>query len=124
MEREHTAIRRATLDDLVAAAVRAGTPEPVADEARRATARRICGAGSHTAATSRAEAYFWGVVRRRALRGSAPRLTRSLVAASMAADLADAGHAPEVVRREVARVYGQEAADSLRPAFRGSGRAA
>jgi hypothetical protein len=108
------------LEDMVLAALNAGTPAVVAEEARRVTARRFPGAVR--GASSRSEAYFWGIVRRRALNGDAPRLARSLVVASLIADLAEAGHAPDAVQREVARVYGEDGA--VRPAFTGSGCAA
>jgi hypothetical protein len=111
----------ATLDALVASAVCAGAPIAVAEEACRATTRRF---GGSTGAANRVEAYYWGVVRRRALRGAAPRLARSLLAASLAAELTEAGHSPSSVRREVACAYGEQCAEAIYAVTDGSDRAA
>lgn len=66
-----------------------GVPEWLAEEARTATVRRFATGGSHDAGISerRLEAYFWGVVRRRAFRGGAETgdLRRRFVEASLAA---------------------------------------
>ncbi|HEY5548523.1 MAG TPA: hypothetical protein VIL17_02880 [Coriobacteriia bacterium] len=58
--------------------------------------------------SARAEAYFWGVIRHRALQGAAPAVTRLLVIASLERELREAGHTPEAIRCEVARVHGVE----------------
>jgi hypothetical protein len=88
------------LDTLVRAAVTVGAPPPVAEEARRATQalfkERSVRAGADRV---RAESYFWGVVRRRALRGEAPAIARMIVAASIAADRSEAGLPPDAVVR-------------------------
>lgn len=97
---------RGSLEDLVAAAVSAGATIPLAEDARRITAARFRLRGS-APVSDRAGAYFWGVVRRRALRGAAPVLARSLVAASLAEDLAAAGHPDDAIRREVVRLCGE-----------------
>jgi hypothetical protein len=78
-------------DALVRTAVAAGTPAEVADEARRATAARFP-RGMQGARAERAEAYFWGVVRRRALSGHAPAIARLIVEASLAIEMQAAGH--------------------------------
>jgi hypothetical protein len=84
------------LEALVTSARSAGTPEEVAQEARRATAARfVPERGLRRAAPPRVESYFWGVVRRRALNGYAPAVARLLVAASLAAELEEAGHPAE-----------------------------
>jgi hypothetical protein len=84
------------LEALVASARSAGTPEDVAQEARRATAVRfVPERGSRRTAPPRVESYFWGVVRRRALKGGAPAVARLLVAVSLAAELEEAGHPSE-----------------------------
>jgi hypothetical protein len=87
------------LDRLVRSAVCAGTPEQVADEARRVTAARRGARGTTSAERARTEAYFWGVIRRRALTGAAPAIVRIMVAASLASELREAGHAPEAIAR-------------------------
>jgi hypothetical protein len=81
------------LEALVASARTAGAPETVALEARRATmARFVPEGGPGRLASPRVESYFWGVVRRRALKGGAPAVARLMVAASLAAELEEAGH--------------------------------
>ena len=92
-------VSEGTVEGLVRAALSAGAPRPVAEEARRATAARFPGGPAREADRIRAESYFWGVVRRRALSGQAPAIARLIVAASLAAELREAGHAPEVVGR-------------------------
>lgn len=99
--------RSLSLDDLVVTAVNAGAPASLAEEAHRVTAQRFRISGRAAAVSERARSYFWGVVRRSALRGGAPTLTESMLALSLADELAAAGHAPEVVLREVARTYGE-----------------
>lgn len=112
MQREqHHPVAAPTLEVLLLTAIEAGVPSDVADEARRVTARAfgLNGRGAR-AATRRAEHYFWGVIRRRALRGGAPGVTQKLVIASLAQELTAAGHAPEAVLAEVERLHGRGAA--------------
>jgi hypothetical protein len=104
MKKQSARITGRSLERLVAVAVGAGAPSEVAEEARAVTLRRF---GHEATSRERAEAYFWGVVRRRALGGSAPRLVASLLAASMADDLIEAGHRPDVVSQRVALAYGE-----------------
>jgi hypothetical protein len=85
------------MEGLVTSALRAGTPMPVVERARTATAARFPGGPRGAAERSRAESYFWGVVRRRALAGEAPAIARLIVAASLADELREGGHAPEAV---------------------------
>lgn len=107
-DRIHTA-RHPRISPLVLRAIAAGTPEPVAAEALRVTRTRFPGRGASDGALSaRSEAYFWGVIRRRALEGAAPAIGRRLVIASLERELEEAGHPPEAIRREVARLYGAE----------------
>lgn len=101
--------------DLVTAAVAAGTPTAVAIDAARIAAERFRHERGGRTGT-RASAYYWGIVRRRALAGAAPRITRSLVIASLARELGEAGHSPEAIHREVARLHGAAAADTVMPA--------
>jgi hypothetical protein len=90
----------ATLERLVATATAAGAPPRVAEEARSVTnARFLAESASRRIEPPRLESYFWGVVRRRALSGGAPAIARLLVAASLAAELREAGHPAEVVAR-------------------------
>jgi hypothetical protein len=92
---------------LVARAVAAGAPESVASDAMRATRIRFPrGASGDGRSAARVEAYFWGVIRRRALQGGAPAMTRLLVIASLERELREAGHTPEAIRRELERVHG------------------
>jgi hypothetical protein len=88
----------------VARAVAAGTPPEVAGEACAVTTEKF---GSRW--SRRAEAYFWGVVRRRALRGQAPSLARRLVVGSFADELRSAGHSDESVCAEIVRLFGASA---------------
>jgi hypothetical protein len=88
------------LQRLVAHATSAGAPQRVAEEARQVTAARFLADGvPRQIAIPRLESYFWGVVRRRALAGGAPAIARLIVAASLAAELGEAGHSPESVAR-------------------------
>lgn len=81
------------LEPLVRSAMAAGAPAAIAEEARRVTVSRFPSAVRGTRAErERAEAYFWGVVRRRALSGHAPAIARLIVEASLAAELQAAGH--------------------------------
>lgn len=97
MNKQMSRASEAVIDGLVRSALRAGTPAAVAERARKATAARFAGGLRYTAECTRAEAYFWGVVRRRALAGEAPAIARMIVAASLAAELREAGHAPEEI---------------------------
>jgi len=103
--------QRAALSVLSERAIAAGAPSPVASEAARVTSARFP-RGTRVSQT-RLEAYFWGVVRRRALQGAAPVVSRRLVIASLQSELLEAGHSPEAVRREVARLYGEASATAL-----------
>jgi len=95
---------------LVARAIAAGAPEFVAAEALRATRTRFPGrAKEGMPLSSRAEAYFWGVIRRRALQGAAPAVSRRIVIASLERELREAGHTPEAIRRELVRLHGADA---------------
>lgn len=85
------------IEGLVRSALRAGTPAPVVEQARTATAARFAGGLRQISERTRAEAYFWGVVRRRALAGEAPAIARLIIAASLADELRAAGHAPEAI---------------------------
>jgi hypothetical protein len=96
------------------ARTRGGIPERVASEAAEATLRWLRGTATVrvTAGRRRVEAYFWAVVRRRALAG-APGLAsyRSrCVADTLAADMLAAGHAPARVLDELTRVVGASCA--------------
>jgi len=89
-----------SLQRLVANAKSAGAPDRVAEEARQLTAARFLAEGApRHIAPPRLESYFWGVVRRRALSGGAPAIARLIVAASLAAELSEAGHSSESVAR-------------------------
>lgn len=110
------ATRRPAPATLVARAVAAGTPRSVAAEAMRTTRSRLPGRGAADApVTARAEAYFWGVIRRRALQGAAPAVSRRLVIASLELELREAGHTPEAIRRELIRLYGVESSSPIGP---------
>lgn len=94
---------------LVSRAVAAGTPEMIAMEAMRATRARITGGGTADGPMgARAEAYFWGVIRRRAFQGAAPAVSRLLVMASLERELRVAGHDSEAIRRELLRIHGAD----------------
>lgn len=81
-------------------AVARGVPAAVASDARRAVERRF-GGGAY--ARARLEAYFWGVVRSRALRGEASRVRQWLVAGSFVDEMRAAGHSPERAYEELRR---------------------
>jgi hypothetical protein len=101
---------RPILESLARAAVAAGTPHTVVVEAVDATARRFLRESTGARVSqARVEAYFWGVVRRRALQGAAPQVSRRLVIASLERELLGAGHTPEAVQRELTRLYGESA---------------
>ena len=91
-------------------------PAGVVEEARRACLGRFSGSASVSA--SRVEAYFWGVVRRRALQGAAPALGRWMLVSSAAGELAAAGHAPADVYLELRRLYGDVVEASVVERFR------
>lgn len=112
-----TAQTRSTgcLSTLLSRALRSGVPAATAGEARAITAARF-GIRGDAPVSRRAEAYFWGIVRRRALKGGAPAFADSLLALSLATELTAAGHCPEQVRREVARVYGEAFLAVVEPA--------
>jgi hypothetical protein len=87
-----------------------GIPSAIAVEAAAATLRRMAGAVDPFTASGRGRvaAYFWAVVRRRALSGRAgtARYRARCLAATLAAELVGAGHDPGRVRDEVTRAYG------------------
>lgn len=98
MKRHTGSAAERALQRLVTHATSAGTPAGVAEEARKATAARfLADRGAASVAVPRLESYFWGVIRRRALAGGAPAIARLIVAASLAAELREAGHPAEVV---------------------------
>lgn len=103
------------LELLVEGATGSGVPAPVADEARRAAAKtfRAVSGPSRT----RVEAYFWGVITRRALRGCAPSVRQRLLVTSFVEELTAAGHAPSRVYEELRRVYGGTVEPGLLEAF-------
>ncbi len=105
---------RPFLGVLAERALAAGTPQAVAAEAVRATSSRFPRrSDSERATRTRIESYFWGVVRRRALQGAAPAVSRRLVIASLERELLEAGHSPEATRRELRRLYGDSACAPL-----------
>ena len=110
MQHDHMVVSGRPLPaSLVSRAIAAGAPEPVAAEAMRTTRARFPRRGEGEGPMSaRAEAYFWGVIRRRALQGAAPAVTRLLVIASLERELREAGHTPDAIRSEVARVHGAQ----------------
>ena len=78
-------------------------PERLAADAKRAALRRFPEAeDSHLTAHMRRRiaAYFWGTVRRRAVRHE-PGYARTLVRATLAADLAEAGWEAPAIRVEL-----------------------
>ncbi|HEY5517504.1 MAG TPA: hypothetical protein VIL15_04475 [Coriobacteriia bacterium] len=98
------------LERLAGHALAAGTPKAVVGEAVRATAARFPRrAEGGRVPRARIEAYFWGVVRRRALQGAAPAVSRRLVIDSLERELREAGHTPEAIRSELTRLYGESA---------------
>lgn len=116
MQTTHDRSTTGSLATLCTRAARAGVPDGTAREARMVTASRFAIDGD-SPVSRRAESYFWGVVRRRTLRGAAPRFADSLLALSLATELASAGHGPEKIRREVARIYGEPLASAVVPAI-------
>lgn len=88
------------------ALVSRGVPQEVVTAAKSAVARRfanLAGSPLDTVARQRVAAYFWGTVRRRALR-HAPGYAQRIVSATLAADLAEAGWDPSAIRVELDRV--------------------
>jgi hypothetical protein len=104
------------LDALAEDATGRGVPAPVADEARRVAAGRFRAA--RRPSRPRVEAYFWGVIRRRALRGGASAMRQWLLMTSFVEELTAAGHAPSRVYEELRRVYGGMVEPCLLEAFR------
>ena len=104
------------LDTLAEDATGRGVPAPVADEARRVAAGRFRAACRPS--RPRVEAYFWGVIRRRALRGGASSMRQWLLMTSFVEELTAAGHAPSRVYEELRRVYGGMVEPGLLEAFR------
>lgn len=97
--------RSAFLDDLVAAAIRRDVPVPIAEDAKRATRRRLVGAGAlDTSSRRRIEAYFSAVVRRQVTRrGVAPRAAARLVVATVVDDLRASGRDAQAIWAELER---------------------
>ena len=106
---EATSVR----DGIVRRAVEAGSPEQVAAAAAGVTAAKFGDSWD-----ARAEAYFWGCVRRRALRGEAPRLSQRLVLAGLAQDLAAAGRGPDGVFSEMSRLWSERVDAALLEPYR------
>jgi hypothetical protein len=104
------------LEALTGDATRKGAPAPVAEEARRAAAARFRGPARPT--RSRVEAYYWGVIRRRALSGGAPAMRQRLLLTSFVEELTAAGHTPSRAYDELRRVYGGMVDPSLLESFR------
>lgn len=93
-----------------------GVPESVAGEAARITLRRF--AATEDMRAERAEAYFWGIVRRRALGREGSRALRErYLAAALADEMLRAGRSSESARQEVLQRFGgtigAEAVDSF-----------
>jgi len=101
---------RPVLDRLAGQALAAGAPHAVVAQAVNATAARFPrrSEGGRIPG-ARLEAYFWGVIRRRALQGAAPAVSRRLVLDSLERELREAGHTPEAIQSEMARLYGESA---------------
>lgn len=93
----------ATLRAIEERAVASGVSVAVARQAREVTARRFV---SDAAGRARLEAYFWGVVRRRALRGGAPAVRERLCLVSLVDELAAAGHTRDRILDEARRTFG------------------
>jgi hypothetical protein len=105
---------RPFLGALAERALAAGTPRAVAAEAVRATSARFPRrSDSERVSRTRIESYFWGVVRKRALQGAAPAVSRRLVIASLERELLEAGHTPDAIRCELTRLYGDSACAAL-----------
>ena len=98
---------------LLRQAVEAGSPPHVAQDAAVATGSKF---GEEW--DGRAAAYFWGCVRKRALRGEAPEASQRLVLAGLAADLAAAGRAPGDVFVEMSRLWGARVDAALLEPYR------
>ncbi|MDO8964219.1 MAG: hypothetical protein Q7W30_06985 [Coriobacteriia bacterium] len=101
-DRKHSTSR--VLDRLRADAELRGTPEAVAAAAVAATT--AFASATRGVTQSRIENYFWGVVRRYALRGDAPAMRVALLAASLEDELVRAGHSQQRVHEAVERAYG------------------
>jgi len=101
------------LHDLHTSVRRSAVARRYADEARRATARRFASIGARpltTAERRRVRDYFNAVMRRALLASrdaDAIPLRRRLVAASIEADLVDAGWSREKARAEALRAVGE-----------------
>lgn len=95
---------------------RRGVPLALAEEARRATTRRFAAhpAGAVPDATIRR--YFWGTVRRMAMRSrgeDAARLRQLLVLASIARDLREGGRSADAIRTELSRQFMNVTAEDI-----------
>ncbi|HEX9092590.1 MAG TPA: hypothetical protein VF902_01280 [Coriobacteriia bacterium] len=91
-----------------------GISEEAAARAGAATIRRLSGSADPGTERGRRRigSYFWGVVRRRALAGEAGfgRYRADCLVATLAADLAEAGHARDRVVEAIVAAFGQDAA--------------
>lgn len=91
-----------------------GVPDRVAREAAAVTMRRMRGSvdPSRESGRRRIDAYFWAVVRRRAFAGveGLAGFRSRCVAATLAADLAEAGHSPAHALEVLTPVVGAERA--------------
>ena len=102
----HVRSLESELGELLEHAAASHVPQALAAEARAATARAL---GDRLAPDlsegerARVRAYFWSVVRRRALRSAeAAAFTAGMVRASIANDLREAGLGEERIVRELA----------------------
>ena len=98
---------------VVERAVAVGTPRHLVESALDVTRRNL-----GPSWTPRSEAYFWGVLKRRALRGEAPSVTSRLVVDSFVRELRDAGHTAEHAYAEAVRVFGASVESCVLDAYR------
>lgn len=112
----------ALLDTLVARAVADDVRSDVAREVAAVTLRGL-GLQTWRIASSRdarrAEAYFWAVVRRRTVRGTAgPRAVARLVAAAVVEDLKQTGRDGQAVFEQLRRGWSEQLPDELIEEYR------
>lgn len=99
-------------DALLAEAMRKGVSESLARSALAITRRRLGSVASRS--SRRAEAYFWAVVRRRAIRDrSTSELTGRLVLGAVVDDLRAAGRDAEGIRAELERGWRGSVSDAV-----------
>lgn len=107
---------------LLAEAAARGVPAAMATHAARVTRERLGREAdpASEAGRRRWRAYFWGVVRRSALRGrrDGGATAHLLVLTSMAEDLRGAGYGPVRVYDELCRAYGGAVAPEALERFR------